>query len=504
MPSTTTEQEFLIAQGQVAHIQKEIKKRLKQGQYEEAAEDLQNALQYQAFQDAILDEYGPHNLDGKKLEGTVSLLPQLSNGPVITTNFDQVLEKAFEEANAKFKPILLGATAGQTAQLATFQNKRCLLKLHGDVEDASGRVLTLTQYQNSYGSGDAPQIDFTRPLPSLLRDLLTQSPILFLGCSLNHDRVIKLVKQVAEEKKFAHHYAIVEHPGSENAFLKLQVYFSEHHIRPIWFPKRKYQCIESIVKSVLEQSSEIGEKLAPVRQQQSAPTTKHLGQLEGLKSLRAGEALEALIEQNPDIASFTLVAYYEDKPRLPERSKIRIFDDAPLYLAEASIHNDEQDEKFKITITNAGWESPFGTFSEFAPILENAVGTLRQGFALAVSSRVKLKTGNFAHIPMMDYTCVPTSKNVDAARSGLKGIKQNRGILLNSGKSFHYYGFNLLSEEQWFEFLGHSLLLTDLVDARYIGHSMIRGDCRLRLSPARLNPFIPTVVEVIDEPSTFS
>src|SRR5205814_9554729 len=87
------------------------------------------------------------------------------------------------------------------------------------LHDALPILLTLTQYQNSYGSGDAPQIDFTRPLPSLLRDLLTQSPILFLGCSLNHDRVIKLVKQVAEEKKFAHHYAIVEHPGSENAFL---------------------------------------------------------------------------------------------------------------------------------------------------------------------------------------------------------------------------------------------------------------------------------------------
>ena len=75
-------------------------------------------------------------------------------------------------------------------------------------------------------------------------------------------------------------------------------------------------------------------------------------------------------------------------------------------------------------------------------------------------------------------------------------IGQTHGVLLNSGKSFHYYGHTLLGQRQWREFLGRSLLLSELVDTRYIGHALINDECRLRLSTTRLNPFIPTVVDV--------
>src|SRR5256714_6837550 len=189
-------QQFLLAQGKSAGIEKKIKQRIKDGEYEEAAQDLLNALAHRAFSDALSDAYGDHKLVGVSLQGTVCYLPRLASGPVITTNFDRVLEKAFEESDARFESVVWGAKA-EIAQKAVYQNKRMLLKLHGDIEDRTDRVLTLSEYRKNYGVADPFRIDFKKPLPNLLQLLLTGRPVLFLGCSLNQDRVVKLLKRVA-------------------------------------------------------------------------------------------------------------------------------------------------------------------------------------------------------------------------------------------------------------------------------------------------------------------
>lgn len=494
-------QQFLVDQGEVAGIPpRRVQRRLKQGEYEEAAQDLFDALGGEdAFQVGLSEEYGPHKLDGTKLQGTVSFLPTLAIGPVITTNFDRVLEKAFEDAGARFESVVWGASADDDTFKAAFQNKSYLLKLHGDVDKTTNRVLTLAEYQNSYGGVDASAIDFEKPLPRLLKYLLITRPVLFLGCSLNYDRVIKLVKHVVEGSKFAHHYAIVEQSPQKKVFLASQQYFGNHHIRPIWYPKGKHEFVELIVKFLLEQtdtaqsaSQRKGVILAKGRNGGKGAKTTKIS-----KDDKATTALEILTAKHANIASLHLVTYYEDKPRLAERAKIPLADNPELYLAQAAIHEDKKDRKLEIIRTNTGlWKGPSGTFDDLATLLEGLFAEVRQGFALAVSSRVKLKNGKSAHIPMMDFKCAPTFQNVDTARVALKKINDTSGVLLNSGRSFHYYGLNLMSEEEWHLFLGHSLLLTDLVDARYIGHALMNNECRLRLSPARLNPFIPTVVDI--------
>jgi hypothetical protein len=96
---------------------------------------------------------------------------------------------------------------------------------------------------------------------------------------------------------------------------------------------------------------------------------------------------------------------------------------------------------------------------------------------------------------MMDFKFAPTPGNINIAKESFQKIGQTHGVLLNSGKSFHYYGYTLMSEEQWRTFLGQSLLLSDVIDTRYVGHALINNECRLRISTTRLNPFIPTVVD---------
>jgi hypothetical protein len=70
--------DFLITQARSVGIEEKIQERIYAGEYGEAAEDLLNTMGSRAFNDAIEDAFGDHILDGKKLDGAISLIPQLS------------------------------------------------------------------------------------------------------------------------------------------------------------------------------------------------------------------------------------------------------------------------------------------------------------------------------------------------------------------------------------------------------------------------------------------
>ncbi len=148
-------QEFLLTIKSIIP-QEKISQRIERGEFEEAAQDLLEALGDFDFQDALTIEFGEKKLAGVNLRGAVSYLPRLTDGPIITTNFDGVLEKVFADSGARFEEIVWGATRAQILRKAIGQNRRYLLKLHGDVEDDSDRVLTLNQYEKAYGGGTTP------------------------------------------------------------------------------------------------------------------------------------------------------------------------------------------------------------------------------------------------------------------------------------------------------------------------------------------------------------
>jgi hypothetical protein len=238
---------FLLEQGQSAGIKTEIKNRINAGEYEEAAEDLLNELKGRAFQDHLKYAYGDHNLEKKELDGAVSLLPQLVSGPVITTNFDHVLENIFKKYNCEFEYKVWGAKVDLVTE-ALQGNKRFLLKIHGDVDDRTERILTLSEYEKNYGSTDTSKINLELPLPRLLYLMLTSRPLLFIGCSLNKDRTIETLKKVVKDNPGIAHFAILEKPSSKALFHEKVSYLSEHGIRPIWYPFGQHDLIESLLE----------------------------------------------------------------------------------------------------------------------------------------------------------------------------------------------------------------------------------------------------------------
>lgn len=124
---------------------------------------------------------------------------------------------------------------------------------------------------------------------------------------------------------------------------------------------------------------------------------------------------------------------------------------------------------------------------------------LKSGLVLAVCSKCRLADGATVHIPMMDFRCKTSPENQKKVESALRRMGQKRGYVLDSGRSYHYYGMDLMDEPAWIQFMGRCLLLSPLVDSRYVAHRLIEGTCALRLSTSERHPTCPTVVANLQE-----
>ena len=233
---------FLLDQAAKGGVPDQIQALLAAGEYEQAAEVLLAARGYLAFHDAIDTTFGSRRLANMRLRGAVSLLPEIAPGPVITTNFDHVLEAAFKQCGKEFQKIVTGVKPDLAAG-ALYQNRRFLLKIHGDAEESSERILTRKDYEDRYGS----PVELTRPLPTLLNQMLLSRPLLFIGCSLNQDRTVEVLGSVVRNIRSLVHYAILEQPAERDQFLKRAQFVSNHNIRPVWYPNGKHEFVEKIL-----------------------------------------------------------------------------------------------------------------------------------------------------------------------------------------------------------------------------------------------------------------
>jgi len=115
---------------------------------------------------------------------------------------------------------------------------------------------------------------------------------------------------------------------------------------------------------------------------------------------------------------------------------------------------------------------------------------------VGVISRIWVRN-KILHIPLMDFCCECSPSNLEQVKEFLYEIGQKRGVILWSGRSYHYYGVDLLDEKDWLNFLGKSLLFSGYTDERYIGHRLLDGCGILRVSIGGLRSQMPTVVSIL-------
>lgn len=249
--------QFLLSLAAEAGIEAEIGKRLAASEYEEAAADLLQALQPRRFQDLMSKNFGDQVIADRSLTGAVRELTDFPSGPIITTNFDRVLERAFEQAGKKLLRFV--HSQASLASEAFQQGKAFVLKLHGDWQDQQTRILTLNEYAGAYGEIDRGEINFNLPVPTLLFALLSTRCCLFLGCGLRNDRTMRVLRLVSKGRPDVAHYAIVERPASLAEARLRAAELSAQSVRPIWYAPGRHDLIQPLLSFLSEKARQAAE-----------------------------------------------------------------------------------------------------------------------------------------------------------------------------------------------------------------------------------------------------
>lgn len=101
----------------------------------------------------------------------------------------------------------------------------------------------------------------------------------------------------------------------------------------------------------------------------------------------------------------------------------------------------------------------------------------------------------------MDFTCAPSGDNLLSVKSLLIASGEEKGMILLSGQSYHYYGLKTLSLGEWRAWMKMWLrniwIWPSLVDRKFIRKSFEDGFNFLRLTSGASKPIIPVVVDVI-------
>lgn len=234
-----------------------IEKQLDENNYEGAAETLLKELGADGFQSMVAASAGDSNLASFDFRaGTVSLLPLLASGPVITTNFDRVLERAFEVNGAPFESVISGPRPDLIVD-ALHGNRRVLIKLHGDWQDRVGRTFALSDYDANYGKA---QPERKRELLEGAEELLFSSrSMLFIGASLGPDRTVMLLQDVHKRYAGVRHFAIMAAPEKQKEFDKKERHLRTCGVLPLWYNAESSEehasQVEKLVASIVERIS---------------------------------------------------------------------------------------------------------------------------------------------------------------------------------------------------------------------------------------------------------
>ncbi len=106
--------DFLLRSAASVGAGKNVEQLTGAGRYEEAAQVLEDGLGDRAFHDLIRQSFGEHRTRPDGLRD-VALLPAISSGPVVTTNFDRVLERVFSDATRSLRRNSLALSARRRA-----------------------------------------------------------------------------------------------------------------------------------------------------------------------------------------------------------------------------------------------------------------------------------------------------------------------------------------------------------------------------------------------------
>lgn len=236
-----TWKDHLRKQGKTAGINPSIiEGHLAKGEYEAVIETIERTRGSDVFAQEIRDAFSKTG----SLEGITLLISELFSDTLITTNYDRLLEQAFDTGPGDEIQVISGTNAMENPN----PEKVAIIKLHGDIKAPHRCILGKRQYDEAYGETD---LDLSRPIPKLLRYYYTTTSLLFIGCSLNNDRTIqvfKAVKAAIGDGDRPEHFSIEQAPETEPDLVARNAELLSLGITPIWYPNGEYDKVDSILR----------------------------------------------------------------------------------------------------------------------------------------------------------------------------------------------------------------------------------------------------------------
>lgn len=200
------------------------------------------------------------------------------------------------------------------------------------------------------------------------------------------------------------------------------------------------------------------------------------------RRVAGAEASELLIEQARAIRSAEGIPFWHALFIAGELNHAGVPADI---LRSAMYHQDPaQHETLEVVTTNA-------TPSELAELACHAPAQGRDSIAL--QSWVTLANGEDRYLPMLDFTSKATRPGSTATVRAAAEVLDTAGILCSSARSFHFYGHHLVTREEQLDFWARALLLTPIVDERWIAHQ-IRGQVGALRFSANERGVVPKVI----------
>ena len=233
--------DHLRQQGRTAGIdQAHSEDLLANGQYETAIEEIENKRGRDVFAQEIRDVF---SRTGDITNSTLRL-SELFTDTVITTNYDRLIEQAFDTGEENAFQIINGLNALEKPAVG----RVTIIKLHGDIQNPARCILSKNQYDEAYGNN---QLDMTLPIPKLLSYYYKNSSLLFLGCSLNNDRTIQVfraVKKSIGDANTPQHFSIEQAPEDEQELVNRNAHLAGLGITTIWFEKDRFEYVENMLR----------------------------------------------------------------------------------------------------------------------------------------------------------------------------------------------------------------------------------------------------------------
>lgn len=245
----------------------EAEEALDKKEYERAAGILKEHLNANGWEYLLLQTFGDHVYKRMDDCEAVELIPKIFRNLILTTNFDEVVELLYAKVNGEYIEKITPKSLNDSRII--YKRIACgeptLVKLHGDVATREF-VLTEEEYDEAYGS-DGSSTDL--PLPAFLKDILLTRITLFLGCSLESDRTLRVVKRAQAEGGMSFAFLPLP-PETENKddpwqprlydevngksiekpeFTVRKQTLGEYNIIPIWYPYEKKEAFQLFLKA---------------------------------------------------------------------------------------------------------------------------------------------------------------------------------------------------------------------------------------------------------------